>query len=113
MLNTECGMAMEKIVEKIIVEAMERGEFDNLPGKGKPIDLEEYFKLPEHLRAGFMILKNAGFVPAEMEVLKEIDALRAEHAASSNEDQKRRLEKMINEKTIAFNMVIEKNRRTK
>ncbi|MCI0489703.1 MAG: DUF1992 domain-containing protein [Blastocatellia bacterium] len=104
---------MEKLVEKIIVEAMERGEFDDLPGKGKPLDLEEYFKLPEHLRAGYMILKNAGFVPAEAELLKEIEALRAELAASSGEDRKKRLEKAIHEKMIAFNMVIEKNRRTK
>ena len=106
-------MSLEKLVDKIIAEAMERGDFDDLPGKGKPIDLEEYFKLPEHLRAGYMILKNAGFVPAEMEALKEIEALRAELAASSNEDQRRRLEKRINEKMIAFNMVMEKNKRTK
>lgn len=29
------------MVEDIIREAMERGDFDNLPGKGKPLDLRE------------------------------------------------------------------------
>ena len=34
-------IAFDRIVEAIIKDAMERGEFDNLPGKGKPIDLTE------------------------------------------------------------------------
>ena len=35
-------MPFDKSIEAIIREAMERGEFDDLPGKGKPIDLSAY-----------------------------------------------------------------------
>lgn len=35
-------MNLDKIVEEMIKKAQERGEFDNLPSKGKPIDLTEY-----------------------------------------------------------------------
>ncbi len=45
-------MNFDKAVESIIKEAMERGEFDNLPGKGKPIHLTAYFDTPEEVRFG-------------------------------------------------------------
>ena len=43
-------MSFDRMVEAMIKEAMERGEFDNLPGKGQPIDLTEYFEMPEEVR---------------------------------------------------------------
>ena len=39
---------------------MERGELDNLSGKGKPIDLTEYFATPEEACLANSVLKNAG-----------------------------------------------------
>ena len=55
-------MNFDKIVEAIIREAQERGDFDNLKGKGKPIDLSAYFETPEDLRMVYSMLKNAGMV---------------------------------------------------
>ena len=43
-------MSFDKIVEALIKEAQARGEFDNLPGEGKPIDLTAYFETPEEVR---------------------------------------------------------------
>ena len=68
-------MAWERIAENKIREAMQDGEFDNLPGSGKPIDLDEYFKLPADLRVAYSLLKSANCVPAEIELLNEIAAL--------------------------------------
>lgn len=68
-------MAFERIAENKIREAMLQGEFDNLPGAGQPLDLDEYFRLPEHLRLAFSILKSANCVPAEVELLNEIARL--------------------------------------
>lgn len=63
----------ESLVEKKIREAMEEGEFDNLPGKGKPVDTTENpFEDPE-LRMAHRLLRNAGFAPPWMEERKEID----------------------------------------
>jgi len=47
----------EKIVEQRIKEAMEKGEFENLPGKGKPIPLEDDSHVPEDLRLAYKLLK--------------------------------------------------------
>lgn len=62
----------DKIVEERIREAASRGEFDDLPGRGKPLVIEDDSHLPEELRLAYKILKNAGCVPAEIELRKEI-----------------------------------------
>ena len=64
----------ESLTEKRLREAIENGEFDDLPGKGEPIDLQENpFEDPE-LRTVHRLLRNAGFAPAWIEERKDIDA---------------------------------------
>jgi DnaJ-like protein len=53
-------MAFERIVEAMMKEAMDRGEFENLPAKGKPIDLTEYFETPEELHLANSVRKGPG-----------------------------------------------------
>ena len=65
-----------KIAEQRIREAIERGEFDNLEGRGKPLDLRDESGVPEDLRMAYKILKNAGCLPAELELRKEVMNLR-------------------------------------
>ena len=67
---------LAKIAEQRIREAMERGEFDNLPFHGKPIKLDDLVGVPEHLRMGYKILKNAGVLPEEMQLKKEMVSLK-------------------------------------
>jgi hypothetical protein len=69
-------MSFDKIVEALIKEAQERGEFDNLPGKGKPIDLTTYFETPEEVRLVQSVLKNAGIKSPEVQLLNEIAGMR-------------------------------------
>ena len=61
----------EKIVEERIKMAQKKGEFENLPGKGKPLP-EEDVNVPEDVRLAYKILKNADCVPPELEIKKEI-----------------------------------------
>src|SRR5712692_9073188 len=64
----------ESLIDQKIREAMEQGEFDNLAGKGAPIDLSENpFEDPEW-RTAHRMLRNAGFAPAWIEERKDIDA---------------------------------------
>ncbi len=65
---------LESMAEKMLREAIEAGEFDDLPGKGKPVDLSENpFEDPD-LRVVHKLLRNAGFAPAWIEERKNIDA---------------------------------------
>ena len=62
--------AFDSVAERKIQEALARGELDNLPGSGRPLALEEDPLVPEDLRMAYRILKNAGFVPREVEVAR-------------------------------------------
>ena len=62
----------ESIVEQRIREALEQGKFDNLPGHGKPLCIEDDSHIPEDLRLSHKILKNAGCVPKDLEINIEI-----------------------------------------
>ena len=77
-------MSARRIAEGRIREAMEQGMFENLPGAGKPLDLEEYFNTPEDRRMAFSILKNANCPPPEVELLKEV--ARLEQAVAETAD---------------------------
>ncbi len=62
----------EKIVEARIQAAQKEGEFDNLPGHGEPLNLEEDGTVSEDLRLAYKILKNADCLPPELELRNEI-----------------------------------------
>ena len=62
----------QKIVEKRIKEAQERGDFDDLPGHGEPINIEDDSNIPEDLRLVYKILKNANCLPPELQLRKDI-----------------------------------------
>lgn len=61
-------------VEEIIRKAQERGDFDNLPGKGKPLDLRENPFVPPDMQLAYRMLATSGFAP---DVVEEAKALRA------------------------------------
>src|SRR5215475_14576001 len=77
-------MPFGRIAETRIREAIAQGDFESLPGAGKPLNLDDYFATPEDLRMAFSILKNANCAPAEVELLKEISRL--EHAIADASD---------------------------
>ena len=62
----------EKIVEDRIRLARKKGAFDDLSGSGEPLKLEDDRHIPEDLRLSHKILKNADFLPPELEIKKEI-----------------------------------------
>ena len=56
--------AIAFIAERKIEEAMAEGQFDNLPGTGKPLELEDLSHLPPDMRMAYTILKNSGYIEA-------------------------------------------------
>lgn len=104
-------MSFDEIVETMIREAQERGEFDNLPGKGKPIDLSAYFETPEELRMAQTVLKNAGMTSLEVLLLKEIAELRQILPSLKDETKKQEIQKEIQQKQIEFNLMMERQNR--
>ena len=65
-------LLIDRLAEEQISAAIRRGEFDDLPGEGKPLVLEDDGTIPDSLRVAYRILKNAGCLPPEQELRKEI-----------------------------------------
>jgi DnaJ homologue, subfamily C, member 28, conserved domain len=103
-------MTFHTSADEKIKEAIAKGEFDNLPGKGKPLDLDAYFAAPEHLRLGYSILKSADIVPHEMELLKQIHGLK-ESLDSASPIEKTAIQKQLSEKITNFNLKMEQIKR--
>ncbi len=104
-------MSLDKIVEALIKEAQERGEFENLPGKGKPIDLTTYFETPEEIRLAQSVLKNAGMTSPEVQLLNEIAELRQLLSAVVDEQKKEEIQKKLQEKQIEFSLMMERQKK--
>lgn len=58
---------IDEWAEKHILQAIEKGELDNLSGQGKPLEIDDDSHVPSHLKAAYRILKNSGFLPPELE----------------------------------------------
>lgn len=102
---------LSRLAEEKIKQALAESELDNLPGHGKPLVLEDFSEVPEHMRMAYKVLKNAGVLPLEVELRKEIAALRQQLEACNDESQQQHLRKELNDKNLKYNLLMERNLR--
>ena len=95
----------EKIVEERILKAQKRGEFENLPGVGKPLVFEDDHFVSEDLRLAYKILKNADCVPVEIELKKEIKQTEDLLAGMQETSEKYRILKKLNFLILKLNSI--------
>ncbi|HGY3718207.1 TPA: DUF1992 domain-containing protein [Citrobacter gillenii] len=62
---------LDQWAERHINDAQAKGEFDDLPGSGEPLTLDDDSQIPPELRAGYRLLKNSGCLPPELEQRRE------------------------------------------
>lgn len=103
----------EDLVEARIRKAMAEGEFDNLPGKGKPIDLSKYYGVPEHLRIAYQMMKDSGYIPEEVRLKKEMEILKEKIKQCKSDEEKHKLMKELTETSQQFHFHMEYNKRVK
>jgi hypothetical protein len=105
-------MSLSRIAENRIREAMEQGEFDNLPGAGQPLSLEEYFNTPEELRMAYSVLKNANCRPMEVELLNEIARLEQAVAAAPDVPSREPLQRELAHRRTELAILLERRPRS-
>jgi hypothetical protein len=76
------------IAEQRVLEAIARGEFDNLPGAGRPLELDDDSLVAPELRAAYRMLRNAGYVPEEVRLLGELRTAEQLLASAVDEDER-------------------------
>lgn len=101
---------VQLIAENRILEAIEKGEFDCLPGQGQPLDLNDYFAMPVSDRMAMSLLKSAGVMPPEIQLLKEAEEMEAKLKATSDVNQRLQLRQQIQSKQVTFAMSVERRR---
>jgi len=104
-------MSIEKAIEEKIRKAIEAGDFDNLKGHGKPLDLTAYFNTPEDLRLAYSLLKSNEFVPEEVEMLREIAYHKEQITVCGTDEERSLLTRKLNERNLALAIAIEKYKR--
>jgi hypothetical protein len=95
----------EKIVEERILKAQKKGEFENLPGSGKPLIFNDNHFIPEDLRLAYKILKNADCLPPEIELKKEIKQTEDLLAGMQETSEKYRILKKLNFLIMKLNTI--------
>ncbi|MCU9594525.1 DUF1992 domain-containing protein [Caldibacillus thermolactis] len=104
-------MEFWRIADDKIKKAYEEGEFDNLPGFGKPLELDDDSGIPKNLRMAYRILKNAGYKSEEdNEIRKEIMTIEDLIKSSTNEEERELLVKDLNKKLLQYNALLSKRR---
>jgi len=93
------------IAEERIREAQREGAFDNLPGKGKPLVLEDLSTVPEDLRMAYHLLKSAHVLPPEAELQKEIHTLQDLLKYLEDDGERKALAKEIEGKVIRLDLL--------
>lgn len=85
-------LPFEIIAEERIREAQRKGDFDNLEGRGRPLELEDDSMIPQELRMAYKALKNGGYLPPEVQLRKDINT--ALDLLESMDDEKQRYQQM-------------------
>lgn len=92
------------IAERRIAEALERGELDDLPGRGQKMVLEDESRIPEDFRMAYKVLKNAGYAPPEVTIRQEIANTRRMLADMTDEQEKYAAVKKLNFLMLKLNV---------
>ncbi len=102
--------AIARMAEARILEAIQNGAFENLPGRGMPLDIDDLSLVPEEFRVGYILLKNSGFLPEEMELHKEITSMQRMLDACTRDEDKSDLQSRLLSKSIRYRILMEKRK---
>ncbi|WP_377891611.1 DUF1992 domain-containing protein [Alkalihalobacillus sp. R86527] len=94
------------IAEDKIKTAIKNGEFNDLPGKGKPQKLEDMSSIPEELRIAYKVLKNSGYLPEESQLKKELSTLEELLESCSDEEDKVHIKRKISANQLKYDQLM-------
>jgi len=101
-------LLLERIAERKIQEAVDRGEFNNLGWKGKPLTKDDSPRLPNELRTSYKILKNANVLPEEMQLRKEIYSIKELLDVCSDDEEIQKLTIQLNQKELRYHLLMQR-----
>ncbi len=98
-------------LEALIAKARRDGVFDSLPGRGKPLDLDDEAAVPEEMRMAYRVMRNANVAPAEVTALSTLGGLKQQLRDTDDQAERDRLMREISRADSAIRMALERGRR--
>lgn len=98
------------IAEDKIKRAIAEGEFDDLPGKGKPLKLEDLSHIPEDLRIAYKVMKNSNMLEDVDKIKEELLSLDDLLATCDNREERVKLKKKKHEKELRLEQLLNKRK---
>ncbi len=99
-----------RLTDDRIRKAYEEGEFENLPGYGKKLQLEDLSNVPPEMRMAYKMMKNAGMME-EQQVRSEIEYIEDLIKNAHDDLEEQRLTQRLNEKLLRFNQIMDKKKK--
>jgi hypothetical protein len=99
---------LARIAEARIGEAIERGDLDDLPGSGRPLELEDLSRVPAEMRAAYKVLRNADVLPPELELRRHVHSLGRLIEATADEDERERLRREFRRRQLHYSILVER-----
>lgn len=99
---------MTRSIDEILRQAIESGAFQNLPGQGRKLNLDDYFDTPEDARLGYGLLKSNDFLPEEVQLLKEIESLQEELNQTTAYEKRKHLQREIEARRLKYNLLMDR-----
>jgi hypothetical protein len=96
------------VSEDRIKRAYKDGEFENLPGYGKPLQLDDLSAVPEELRMAYRLLKNSGYSPEENKLRQEVISIEDLIRKCENPEEKEKLNQQLGQKLLTYNKIMSK-----
>ena len=98
------------MAESKIKDAIDDGQFEDLPGKGEPLKLDDDSRVPAELRGAYIALRTAGMLHEEMELKKSLVQLRTLIDAATDGDEHARLESELSDLAVRFALLMQRRR---
>jgi succinate dehydrogenase/fumarate reductase flavoprotein subunit len=98
------------ISEERIKKGYKEGEFENLPGFGKPLPHDELSHVPDDLRMAYRMMKNAGYTEEDNALKQEMSTIEDLIKKCEDPAEKKELQKQLNQKLLQFNSIMSKRR---
>ncbi len=96
-----------RIADDKIKEAINKKDFENLPGMGQPLELKDDLPgMPNEWKMAYRMLKNAGYSPED--VKKEILRIEELLEGITDEEEKKRLQSKVVKKRMEMERLLEK-----
>lgn len=104
---------LEDHIGRSLAESEASGELRTARNWGKPLDLGDgYEQTPIELRMGYKILRDAGVLPPEVELMREIEALGLRLEALAEGEEAKALRQRIADKRLLLSLQLERLRAT-